>query len=78
VTRAADYPFPRVRIECPKCGRKGSYDRERFATLVGHETQLPDALRKISADCPKRDGEVYFGGETCGVIYPDLVTFWKA
>jgi hypothetical protein len=69
MTRAADYRFPRVRIECPKCGRKDSYARERFATLVGPDTQLPDdALAKISADCPKRNGGVDFGGETCRAI----------
>lgn len=78
MTRAADYPFPRVLIECPKCGRKGSYSRERFAALVGPDTQLPDALARISADCRKRNVGVYFGGETCGAIYPDLVAFWMA
>ena len=46
MTRAADYPYPRVRIECPMCGRKGNYNRERFAALVGPDTQLPDALAR--------------------------------
>jgi hypothetical protein len=55
------------------CGRKGGYSRERFAALVDPDTQLSDALAKISADCPKRNGGVYFGGEACGAIYPDMV-----
>lgn len=52
--KARDYPFPSVRVSCAKCGWQGHYSRDNFLELVGAETELPDALERISADCPKR------------------------
>ena len=52
--KAKDYPFESVRISCSKCGRHGQYSRAAFVEMVGAETELPDALARISADCPKR------------------------
>jgi hypothetical protein len=74
MTDAADYPFPRVRIDCRKCGRGGVYRRERFAALVGPDTSLRDALSRIVADCPERqtDGA---GADACGAWYPDLIDY---
>lgn len=38
---ASQYPHDRVIITCDHCGRRGEYTRERFAELVGSETDLP-------------------------------------
>jgi len=69
--QARDYPFSSVRISCTKCGRQGRYSRESFLELVGAETELPDALERISADCPKRQSaEAY---DQCMALYSDLL-----
>ncbi len=52
--KAKDYPFESVRISCTKCGRQGRYSRATFVEMVGAETEMPDALARISADCLKR------------------------
>jgi len=70
--KACDYPFPSVRITCAKCGRQGYYSRDRFVALVGADTELPDALVRISADCPKRQSVTLY--EQCTALYPDLLT----
>ena len=76
MTHGANYPLPKVRIECRKCGRGGVYARERFAELVGANTTLPDALAKVAADCPKRSTHS-FGADACGAVYPDLLALWE-
>jgi len=67
---AHDYPFPSVRIACAKRGRQGHYSRDSFLKLVGAETELPDALERISADCPKRQSAAAY--DQCMALYPDL------
>lgn len=51
--RAQDYPLPNVEICCDFCGRFGRYRKERFVALVGPDTELPQALGVIAADCPE-------------------------
>ena len=69
--KAKDYPFESVRISCTKCGRQGQYSRAAFVELVGAETELPDALARISADCPKRQTSA-LAYDQCMALYPDL------
>jgi len=69
--KVRDYPFPCVRISCAKCGRQGHYSRDSFLKLVGAETELPDALERIPADCPKRQSAAAY--DQCMALYPDLV-----
>ena len=68
--KAKDYPFDTVRISCTKCGRHGRYSRAAFVELVGAETELPDALERVSADCPKRQSPLAY--DQCNALYPDL------
>ena len=51
--KAKDYPAPVVEISCDHCCRYGKYRKERFVTLVGAETDLPQALSIVAADCPE-------------------------
>ncbi|MEJ2122916.1 MAG: hypothetical protein P8Z76_19895 [Alphaproteobacteria bacterium] len=48
MTRAADYPYPRVTIECPKCNRACNYAFGRIVPLV-----RPDSV----SDTVRRKGE---------------------
>ncbi len=70
--KAKDYPFKSVPISCAKCDRQGRYSRAAFVEMVGPETELPDALARISADCPKRQTPalVY---DQCMALYSDLI-----
>lgn len=68
--KASDYPFPSVRISCAKCDREGRYTRATFVELVGAKTELPDALERISADCPKRQSGAAY--DQCMALYSDL------
>jgi hypothetical protein len=69
--KASDYPFATARIACAKCGREGRYTRATFVELVAAETELPDALERISADCPKRQSGAAY--DLCMALYPDLM-----
>ena len=70
--KAKDYPFESVRISCNKCGRQGRYSRAAFVEMVEAETELPDALARISADCPKRQTPA-LAYDQCMALYPDLI-----
>jgi hypothetical protein len=63
-----DYPRDHVfTVSCAKCGRAGKYRWETLAQRYGLAMGLPDMLAQISADCPKRQQEVW--SDRCGVIY---------
>ncbi len=70
--KAKDYPFESVRISCTNCGRQSRYSRAAFVEMVEAETELPDALARISADCPKRQTPA-LAYDQCMAFYPDLV-----
>ncbi len=75
--KAKDYPSESVRISCIKCGRQGQYSRAAFVEMVGAETELPDALARISADCPKRQTSA-LAYDQCMAFYPDLRREWSS
>ncbi len=70
--KAKDYPFESVRISCTKCGRQGRYSRAAFVEMVEAETELPDALARISEGCPKRQTPA-LAYDQCMALYPDLI-----
>lgn len=51
--KAKDYPLPMVEISCDYCCRYRKYRKSRFTDLVGGDTELPQALSVIAADCPE-------------------------
>ena len=69
--KAKDYPFKMVRFSCAKCDRQGQYSLAAFVVLVGPETELPDALAHISADCPQRQTTLAY--DQCMALYADLI-----
>ncbi len=69
--KAKDYPFKSVRVSCAKCDRRGRYSHAAFVELVGPETMLPDALARISADCPQRQTTLAY--DQCMALYADLI-----
>jgi hypothetical protein len=69
--KTKDYPFKLVRFSCAKCDRQGQYSLAAFVELVGPETELPDALAHISADCPQRQTTLAY--DQCIAIYADLI-----
>ncbi len=69
--KAKDYPFNSVRVSCAKCDRQGRYSHAAFVELVGPETMLPDALERISADCPQRHTTLAY--DQCMALYADLI-----
>lgn len=68
--KARDFPFDPVRIACAACARQCLYRRKDFIDLVGAETNLSQALARISADCPKRRARKRY--DQCLAHYRDL------
>ena len=71
LVRVWDYPFDTVRIDCKTCGRFGQYSKKQFVQLVGANTTLPNALKIIAKDCPRKKSGLDLHNR-CGVGYPDL------
>ncbi|MFT4717507.1 MAG: hypothetical protein ACI932_002708 [Paracoccaceae bacterium] len=67
------FPFDTVKIDCPTCGRSGSYSKERFCEIVGTNTQLPQALGIIAKDCSKKRPSISNMHGDCRPGYPQLV-----
>jgi hypothetical protein len=65
----ANYPRGVVRVACRKCDRRGQYLRSSLMALYGAAEPLPDVLRRLAHDCPKRDA---IENDTCGAYFPDL------
>ena len=60
-----------ARISCAKCDRQGRYSHAAFVEWVGPETELPDVLAHISADCPQRQSTLAY--DQCVAFYADLI-----
>jgi hypothetical protein len=52
--RLSAFPYVVVRIACSHCKRHGSYRLARLAEAHGAETDLPELLERVTADCPWR------------------------
>ena len=48
-----DFPSAVVRIDCERCGRAGSYGRDRLISQFGADAALPDVLMAL-AECERR------------------------
>ncbi len=60
-------------VACSRCERVGKYRPE---TLIarGEDFGIPDLLRMLSDDCPKRKSVAIY--DRCGVHCPDLPSFF--
>jgi hypothetical protein len=66
-----DYPDKVVRIDCGYCDRTGRYGLAGLVRRYGPAAGLPDVLKALSADCPRRQDWPIHG--PCGACFPDLV-----
>jgi hypothetical protein len=66
-----DYPGNTVRVDCPKCGRAGSYSLAALIACHGSRAGLPDLLSLLTADCPRRGALGQFG-DPCAAGFPEL------
>jgi hypothetical protein len=47
-----------LRVSCEKCGRDGRYGLAKLIDKRGRDGKLVDWLDELTADCPKKRGEV--------------------
>ena len=59
-----------LRIECPTCGRQGSYRVARLVAVSGPRARLTDWLSLLTSDCPQKNQKGV--ARACGAIMPDL------
>lgn len=57
--------LPLVRIECPKCNRRGQYSTKKLLAKYGPHQQMVE-LRWLLTQCRRKDFNDY-----CGVFYAD-------
>jgi hypothetical protein len=57
-------------VACNRCDRAGRYGVATLMAQYGPAFSVPDLLRLLSADCPKRASVSAY--DLCGVHCPDL------
>jgi hypothetical protein len=63
-------------IACSRCDRAGRYRLDRLIARHGPDFGIPELLRLLSDDCPKRKSiSVY---DLCGIHCPELPAFFRA
>jgi hypothetical protein len=62
-------------IACSRCERAGRYPVVTLIARYGAACPVPLLLRRLSADCPKRQVESQY--DTCGMNAPDLPTLFR-
>ena len=65
----SEHPSATVQLVCDKCGRQGRYRKATLIDKYGGDVALPDLLRLIADDCPKK---ATHGSDLCGVHYVGL------
>ncbi len=62
--------LPVLEIACNRCDRRGRLYSASLIAQHGADMPLPDLLRRLSADCPRRvAGKVH---DVCGAHFPGL------
>ncbi len=61
-------------VECTRCDRAGKYRLEALIARHGEDFGIPDLLRLLSEDCPKRKSITVY--DLCGVHCPELPSFF--
>jgi hypothetical protein len=62
-------------VACSRCDRAGQYGLDTLIARHGPGFGVPELLRLLSADCPKRHSLIAY--DLCGVHCPDLPTFFR-
>jgi hypothetical protein len=61
-------------VVCSRCERAGRYSLETLIARHGPAFGIPDLLRLLSDDCPKRKSITVY--DLCGVHCPQLPSFF--
>jgi hypothetical protein len=63
-------------VACSRCDRAGRYRLDTLIARHGPDFGIPELLRLLSDDCPKRKSiSVY---DLCGIHCPGLSAFFRA
>jgi hypothetical protein len=65
---------PVLVVACTRCDRTGRYNLETLIARHGEDFGIPDLLRRLSKDCPKRKSVTVY--DLCGVHCPELPGFF--
>ncbi len=60
-----------LRIECPKCGRKGRYRLADLITRYGRDEKLFAFMADVTANCARKHARSH--SDLCGAICPGLL-----
>ena len=63
-----------VTVGCTRCDRAGKYRLETLIARHGEDFGIPELLRLLSEDCPKRASVSAY--DLCGVHCPELPSFF--
>jgi len=63
-------------VACSRCDRAGRYSLDTLIAKHGPQFGIPDLLRLVSADCPKRQSVSAY--DLCGVHCPELTNYFHA
>ncbi len=61
-------------MACTRCDRSGRYNLDTLITRHGLLMGVPELLRTLSADCPKRKSISAY--DLCGIHCPELPTLF--
>jgi hypothetical protein len=61
-------------VACTRCERAGRYRLDTLIVRHGEDFGIPDLLRHLSADCPKRRSITVY--DLCGIQCPELPAFF--
>jgi hypothetical protein len=64
-------------FNCKVCGRSGSRNLDKLIEEHGPDFSIPELLRLVSADCPKRSGTGQIH-DVCGAHCPGLPALFMA
>ena len=59
-----------LNVACTRCERAGRYNLDTLIARHGADFGIPELLRLLAADCPKRKSISAY--DLCGVHCPDL------
>jgi hypothetical protein len=61
-------------LACTRCDRAGRYNLDTLIARNGPAFGIPDLLRLLSGDCPKRKSITVY--DLCGIHCPELPAFF--
>jgi hypothetical protein len=63
-------------VTCSRCARAGRYRLDTLVARHGPDFSIPELLRLLSDDCPKRKSISAY--DLCGIHCPELPAFFRA